>query len=557
MLGEDPVSNATGSDQPLNPKRQAAWNALLTHASEVRGLHLRELFDSEPERVQQFTVQAADLRFDFSKQRLLSNTLPLLSTLASECGVSAERDAMFGGAHLNFTEDRAVLHMALRAHRTDSFPADGNDVVPEVHAVLNRMRDVSERVRNGEWRGYTGEPIRTVINIGIGGSGLGPLMAYRALRTYVHPELEVRFISNVDPANTEEVLRGIDPASTLVVVASKTFTTVETLTNARRVREWIIEGVGGSPEAVSKHFVAVSSNAEEVERFGIDPENMFEFWDWVGGRYSLGSAIGLSVMVAIGADQFQELLDGFRLMDEHFRTAPFEKNAPMLAAMIGIWNRNVLGMETIAVLPYSERLDRLPAYLQQLDMESNGKSVDRDGNPVGTATGPIVWGEPGTNGQHAFYQLLHQGTTIVPCDFIGFREPIEGDTDQHRLLMANMIAQSEALAFGKSPEAVAATGVSAALVPHRSFAGNRPSTTVLAPCLTPRVLGQLIAFYEHKVFVQGVVWGINSFDQWGVELGKVLATQIAEELFTGVAVPEIHDASTNAMIQYVLQGGAS
>jgi glucose-6-phosphate isomerase len=455
---------------------------------------------------------------------------------------------MFSGAHINSTEDRAVLHTALRLPRGAELSVDGHDVVADVHEVLDRMGRFSERVRSGEWVGQTGKRIRTVINIGIGGSDLGPVMAYHALRAYRHPSIEVRFVSNIDPAHLAAALAGADPESTLFIVASKTFTTLETLSNARNARAWLVDALADE-NAVARHFVAVSTNADEVSAFGIDIENMFGFWDWVGGRYSMDSAIGLSLMIAVGADAFGEMLGGFHAIDEHFRTAPFERNLPVLLAMIGIWYRNFLGLSTYAVLPYAQDLDRFAAYLQQLDMESNGKRVTLDGSPVDHDTGPVIWGEPGTNGQHAFYQLLHQGTTVVPADLIGFLEPTDPIGNQHELLMGNLLAQSEALAFGKSADEVRSAGVSDALVPHRTFPGNRPTSVILAPKLSPSVLGQLIALYEHKVFAQGTVWGINSFDQWGVELGKELATRIIDELGAETEPTLDHDASTNALIR--------
>ncbi|HEU4895752.1 MAG TPA: glucose-6-phosphate isomerase, partial [Acidimicrobiia bacterium] len=461
-------------------------------------------------------------------------------------------EAMFSGEHINSTEDRAVLHVALRSAPEDWFVVDGVDVVPDVHRVLDRMATFSERVRSGEWVGHTGERIRDVVNIGIGGSDLGPAMAYRALRSYRHPEISAHYVSNVDPAHLESVLDVVDPRSTLFIVASKTFTTLETLANARSARAWLVDSLG--EKAVERHFVAVSTNEDEVSAFGIDTENMFGFWDWVGGRYSLGSAIGLSVMIAVGPARFREMLDGFRVIDHHFRTEPLASNVPVLLGLIGIWYRNVLGLPTYAVLPYSQDLDRFPAYLQQLDMESNGKRVGLDGSPVTLETGPIVWGEPGTNGQHAFYQLLHQGTAVVPADLIGFVEPNVDLGGQHDLLMANLIAQAEALAFGKSAPEVASAGVAPDLVSHRSFPGNRPTSVVLAPRLTPSVLGQLVALYEHKVFTQGAVWGINSFDQWGVELGKELASRTIAELKAPEAPEPGHDPSTNALIRRYRNG---
>ncbi len=534
------------------------WRALTDLAA--RQPSLRQLFADDPMRAERFTVEACDLVVDLSKQPITDETLGHLLALAEEADVSGRTEAMFAGAHINTTEDRAVLHTSLRASRGQGLEVDGQDVVGDVHAVLDQMADFARRVRSGEWVGATGQPLTTIVNIGIGGSDLGPNMAYRALRPYVQDGLSAYFVSNVDPADLAGVLAQIDPATTLFIIASKTFTTVETISNATAARAWLVDAlgatVGESVDIVSRHFVAVSTNAERVSGFGIDTANMFGFWDWVGGRYSVDSAIGLSLMIAIGPDHFSDLLAGFRAMDEHFRTAPLSANGPALAALVGIYHRNFADHASLAVLPYSQRLDRFAAYLQQLDMESNGKRVRLDGSDVPHQTGPLVWGEPGTNGQHAFYQLLHQGTTVVPVDFIGFINPHptedlpaneQGGLRQHDLLMANMFAQAEAMAFGKTADQVRADGVPEALVSHKTFPGNRPSTTMLAPTLTPAVLGQLVAFYEHKVFVQGVIWGINSFDQWGVELGKVLATAIAEELTSDASV-ESHDPSTNALI---------
>ena len=501
--------------------------------------HLGQLFADDPERATRYRLEVADLRVDYSKQRITDEIVDALVGLAAAAGLDARRKAMFAGEHINVTEDRAVLHTALRAPPGRELVVDGQDVVGDVHEVLARMATFADRVRGGEWRGATGERIRTVVNVGIGGSHLGPEMAERALRSYAQHDIECRFVSNIDGADITAALEGLDPAETLFVVASKTFTTVETITNATTARAWLVSDLGD--DAVANHFVAVSTNAEKVSEFGIDTDNMFGFWDWVGGRYSVGSAVGLSLMVAIGPDGFDEFLHGFHVIDEHFRTAPHADNLPVVLALIGLWNGNVLGAETKAVLPYAQELARFPAYLQQLDMESNGKSVRLDGTRVTTPTGPIVWGEPGTNGQHAFYQLLHQGTPIVPVDFIGFAIPHHGLVDHHDLLIANMIAQAEALAFGRENDAE----------PHRRFDGNRPSTTITAPVLTPAVLGQLIAMYEHIVFVQGVVWDIDSFDQWGVELGKELANTITPEL-TGIATSAAatHDPSTSALIDW-------
>ncbi len=529
------------------------WATLASLEHSGRRLVLREAFAADPERAARFTFTAGDLVVDLSKHLITGEVLDALVKVADRAGLRGRIEAMFAGDRINTTEDRAVLHTALRAASGDRFVVDGLDVVPEVHAVLDRMASFAQRVRAGEWRGHTGREIRHVVNIGIGGSDLGPAMAYRALRPFVKPGLEAHFVSNVDPADLASVLARIDLESTLFIVASKTFTTLETLSNARTARTRLIETLGDEA-AVAAHFVAVSTNADAVAGFGINPENMFGFWDWVGGRYSMDSAIGLSLMLAIGPERFREMLDGFRTIDRHFRDAPLERNVPVLLGLIGIWYRNILGFPTYAVLPYSQDLDRFPAYLQQLDMESNGKRVHLDGTPVALDTGPIVWGEPGTNGQHAFYQLLHQGTTVVPADLIGFVEPADDPGGMHDLLMGNLFAQAEALAFGKTADEVAASVVSPDLVPHRTFPGNRPTSMILAPKLTPSVLGQLIAVYEHKVFTQGSIWGINSFDQWGVELGKALAGTIIDEL-TAPASPDLaHDASTNALIRHYRRG---
>jgi glucose-6-phosphate isomerase len=523
------------------------WRALERHHRELDGVHLSDLFAADQGRGTRMTGEAGDLYLDWSKNRVTDETVRLLVALAERAGLRRRIDAMFAGERINVTEDRPVLHVALRAPAGSPILVDGHDVVPDVHAVLARMRAFAEEVRDGRWLGHTGRPVRNVVNIGIGGSDLGPAMAYEALRGYSDRSRTFRFVSNVDGADIAEATRDLDPTQTLFVVCSKTFTTLETLTNARTARDWLL-GALGDEEAVGRHFVAVSTNAEKVAEFGIDPANMFEFWDWVGGRYSYDSAIGLALMVAIGPDRFDEMLAGFHVMDEHFRTAPFERNLPVLLGLLGVWYTDFFGAETHAVLPYSQYLWRFPAYLQQLDMESNGKSVDLDGEPVAVPTGPVVWGQPGTNGQHAFYQLIHQGTRLIPCDFIGFCRPVEEVGEHHDLLMANFFAQTEALAFGKSREQVEAEGVPAALAPHRTFPGNRPTSTILAPRLTPGVLGQLVALYEHKVFTQGTIWNVNSFDQWGVELGKVLATRIAGEL--GADQPDLtHDGSTNALIE--------
>jgi glucose-6-phosphate isomerase len=541
----------------------SAWDALLTHHRDSPVAHLRELFAADPHRAATFTTAAADLRIDFSKQRITSETLRLLLEVAATADVERRRDAMFAGEKINTTEDRAVLHTALRAPRgavVNVFDESGHahNVVPDVHEVLDRMGTFSARVRSGEWVGHTGQRIRTVINIGIGGSDLGPAMAYKALHAFKHSEIECRFVSNVDGADIAQNIADIDPASTMFVISSKTFTTIETLTNAGTARDWLLAAFGGDQSAVAKHFVAVSTNAEKVAAFGIDTDNMFGFWDWVGGRYSVDSAIGLSLMISIGPDPFAEFLGGFHAIDQHFRTAPLAENIPVLMGMIGVWNSNVLGAQSQGVMPYAHELSRFSAYLQQLDMESNGKGVHRDGSPVSIDSGSIVWGEPGTNGQHAFYQLLHQGTRLVPVDMIGFADPNHPYRHHHDLLMANLFAQTEALAFGKTAAQAEAEGIPAAQVPHRTFTGNRPTTTILAQRLTPRILGELIALYEHKVFVQGCVWDVNSFDQWGVELGKALANRITPEL-TGADSPAgLHDSSTNALIEwYRAQRGAS
>ncbi len=524
------------------------WAALLAHRTQTGDLDLRRLFEEDPRRADSLTFTVGDLIIDLSKHLVTADTVELLVAVAERAALPDRIKAMFVGERINTTEDRPVLHTALRATRTDKVAVDGVDVVSDVHDVLDAMAAFSDQVRSGSWRGHTGKPIRTVINIGIGGSDLGPAMAYRALRHYRHPNIDVRFVSNIDPAHLVAALDGVDAEETLFVVASKTFTTIETLTNAHSARDWLLDQLGNDPSAVAKHFVAVSTNATEVAKFGIDTRNMFEFWDWVGGRYSFDAAIGLPLMIAIGPGAFQEMLEGFRTIDVHFRSTPFERNVPVLLGLIGIWYRNVLRYPTYAVLPYAQDLDRFAAYLQQLDMESNGKSVRLDGTAVDMDTGPIVWGEPGTNGQHAFYQLIHQGTTVVPADLIGFLDPTEDVGGQHDLLIGNLFAQAEALAFGKTAEEVADAGVAPQLVAHRTFPGNRPTSVILAPKLTPSVLGQLVALYEHKVFTQGVIWGINSFDQWGVELGKALATAIVGELNSRGTPALDHDPSTNALI---------
>jgi glucose-6-phosphate isomerase len=543
----------SSSDSPRLTRRPE-WAALEDHRADVlQRPRLRELFAADPARAERYVVRVGDLRIDYSKHLINDETLALLQELAAATDVFGLRDAMFHGEKINVTEDRAVLHTALRAPRDAVIEVGGENVVPQVHAVLDKMSDFAERVRSGAWTGHTGKRIRNVVNIGIGGSDLGPAMAYEALRTFTARELTFRFVSNVDGADLHEAVRDLDPAETLFIVASKTFTTIETITNATSARSWLLNGPNGLGEekAVAKHFVALSTNAGKVTEFGIDPDNMFEFWDWVGGRYSFDSAIGLSLMIAIGPDRFRELLDGFHTVDEHFRTAPAEANAPLILGLLGIWYGNFFGAESHAVLPYSHYLSKFTAYLQQLDMESNGKSVDRDGHAVGWETGPVVWGTPGTNGQHAYYQLIHQGTRLIPADLIGFARPaaeLSGELKaQHDLLMANLFAQGQALAFGKTAEEVRAEGIPEEQVPHRTFQGNHPTTTILAKELTPSVLGQLIALYEHKVFVQGAVWNIDSFDQWGVELGKVLAKRVEPALTKGTDVPGL-DPSTTALV---------
>ncbi|MFF7592139.1 glucose-6-phosphate isomerase [Kitasatospora purpeofusca] len=541
----------TRADARTPLDRTPEWAALAKHREEFGDTHLRELFAADPERGRRYTLQVGDLHVDYAKQLVTDETLALLRELAGATGVAALRDAMFRGDRINTTEDRAVLHTALRAPRDAVIEVDGENVVPAVHAVLDKMAAFAEQVRGGEWRGHTGKRIRAVVNIGIGGSDLGPAMAHEVLRSFSRRDLDVRFVSNVDGADLHEAVRDLDAAETLFVVASKTFTTIETITNAVSARNWLLAELGADTDAVAKHFVALSTNAEGVADFGIDTANMFEFWDWVGGRYSYDSAIGLSLMIAIGPDAFREMLDGFHLVDEHFRTAPPEQNVPLLLGLLGVWYGAFFDAQAHAVLPYSHYLSKFTAYLQQLDMESNGKSVDRDGKPVSWQTGPVVWGTPGTNGQHAYYQLLHQGTKMIPADFIGFAEPVAdllpGLVAQHDLLLANFFAQTQALAFGRTPEEVAAEGVPAELVPHKTFRGNHPTTTVLAGALTPSVLGQLVALYEHKVFVQGAIWNIDSFDQWGVELGKVLAKRIEPVLLTGEGTEQL-DSSTAALV---------
>jgi glucose-6-phosphate isomerase len=527
---------------------RAAWKALEAHYSKIRHLHLRTLFTDDATRGDRMAVEAAGLYLDYSKNRITDETLTLLLQLAEESGLRARIEAMFRGDKINVTEKRAVLHVALRTPKAHSILVDGEDVVPQVYAVLEKMGDFANRVRSRQWTGYTGKPIRTVINIGIGGSDLGPVMAYEALRHYSQRDLTFRFVSNIDGTDFAEATRDLDAEETLFIVSSKTFTTLETMTNARTARDWALATLK-QPAAVAKHFVAVSTNAAEVAKFGIDPTNMFEFWDWVGGRYSMDSAIGLSTMIAIGPEHFRAMLGGFHQMDEHFRTAPFERNLPALMGLLAIWYNNFFGAQTTAVLPYEQYLKRFPAYLQQLTMESNGKHVTLDGTEVGYQTGPIYWGEPGTNGQHSFYQLIHQGTTLIPCDFIAFAQPLNPLGRHHDLLVANMFAQAEALAFGKTPQEVREEGTPAWLVPHRTFEGNRPSNTILIERLTPAALGSLVALYEHSVFTQGVIWSIDSFDQWGVELGKVLAARMIPELESKTESSLTHDSSTNRLIR--------
>jgi glucose-6-phosphate isomerase len=534
---------------PLPVIDRPAWKALQAHHAKIRDLHLRRLFADDPKRGERLTAEAAGVFLDYSKNRITDETLALLLQLAEESGLRARIDAMFRGDRINVSEKRAVLHVALRAPRGTRIVVDGEDVVSEVHAVLDRMSDFAERVRDGSWKGHTGKRIRNVVNIGIGGSDLGPVMAYEALRHYSDRAMTFRFVSNVDGTDFAEAVRDLDPAETLFIVSSKTFTTLETMTNARTARAWSVAGLGGDERSVARHFVAVSTNAAEVAKFGIEATNMFGFWDWVGGRYSMGSAIGLSTMLAVGDGNFRAMLDGFHQMDEHFRTAPFEQNLPVLMGLLAVWYNDFFGAESVGVFPYEQYLKRFPAYLQQLTMESNGKHVTLDGAEVELQTGPIYWGEPGTNGQHSFYQLIHQGTRLIPCDFIAFAQPLNAVGRHHDLLLANVFAQTEALAFGKTPEEVKAEGSPDWLVPHRVFHGNRPSNTILIDRLTPAALGKLVALYEHSVFTQGTIWHIDSFDQWGVELGKVLAQRIIPEL-EAQADPKLgHDSSTNALIR--------
>ncbi|UZJ34089.1 glucose-6-phosphate isomerase [Streptomyces endophytica] len=527
------------------------WTALSKHREQLGEVHLRELFERDPARAERYTLQVGDLYLDYSKHLVTDETLRLLGDLAAATGVAELRDAMFRGDKINVTEQRSVLHTALRAPGSAVIKTDGTDVVPGVQHVLTKMGTFSDRVRSGDWKGHTGKRIKTVVNIGIGGSDLGPAMAYEALRAYTHRDMQFRFVSNVDGADLHEAVRDLDPAETLFIIASKTFTTIETITNATSARNWLLTGLQAGEEAVAKHFVALSTNTEKVTEFGINPDNMFEFWDWVGGRYSFDSAIGLSLMIAIGKEHFREMLAGFHLVDEHFHCTPPQENAAFLLGLLGVWYGNFWDAQSHAVLPYSHYLSKFTAYLQQLDMESNGKSVDREGHRVNWQTGPVVWGTPGTNGQHAYYQLLHQGTKMIPADLIGFAEPVAdlqpGLVAQHDLLMANLFAQGQALAFGKTPDEVRAEGVAEELVPHKTFQGNRPTTTILAKELSPSVLGQLIALYEHKVFVQGAIWNIDSFDQWGVELGKVLAKRVEPALTEGADVPGL-DPSTTALV---------
>ena len=541
-------------NEPIKPLTQRpAWEALVTHYQKLQDLHLRKLFTDDPKRGERLAVQAAGIYLDYSKNRITDETLKLLVQLANESDLGGRMEAMFSGKKINVTENRAVLHVALRAPKGVSIEVDGKNVVPEVHAVLKKMTDFADHIRNGEWRGYTGKRIKNVVNVGIGGSDLGPVMAYEALKHYSDRSLSFHFISNVDGSDFLEAVLGLDPSQTLFIISSKTFGTLETMTNARSARDWLLTGLGGDSKAVARHFVAVSTAEEKVSTFGIDAENMFGFWDWVGGRYSMDSAIGLSTMLAIGPDNFDAMLDGFHQMDEHFRKTPFEKNLPVLMGLLSIWNNNFLGAQTVAVLPYEQYLKRFPAYLQQLTMESNGKHVTLDGKRVNYETGPIYWGEPGTNGQHSFYQLIHQGTRLIPCDFIAFGHALTPLGRHHDILLANVFAQAEALAFGKTAEEVKAEGTPDALVPHRVFEGNRPSNVILADQLTPEALGKLVALYEHSVFTQGAIWNIDSFDQWGVELGKVLAQRIVPEL-EGENLPKLeHDSSTNSLIRHYRQ----
>lgn len=528
--------------------KRPAWKALEAHHQKLKETHLRQLFADDPKRGEQLTLEAVGIYLDYSKNRITAETLKLLLQLAKESGLRERIDAMFSGEKINITEKRAVLHVALRAPKGQVIKVDGEDVVPQVHAVLEKMSQFANRVRSGEWKGHTGKPIRTIVNVGIGGSDLGPVMAYEALKDYSKRDLTFRFVSNVDSTDMAEAVHDLDATETLFIISSKTFTTLETMTNAQAARTWALEKLK-DPAAVAKHFVAVSTNAAEVTKFGIDTANMFGFWDWVGGRYSMDSAIGLSTMLAIGPDKFREMLDGFHQMDEHFRTAPFEKNLPVLMGLLGLWYNNFFGAQTVGVMPYEQYLKRFPAYLQQLTMESNGKHVTLDGEEVSYQTGPIYWGEPGTNGQHSFYQLIHQGTKLIPCDFIVFAQALKPLGRQHDLLLANVLAQAEALGFGKTAKEVKAEGTPDWLVPHRTFEGNRPSNTLMLDRLTPAALGKLVALYEHSVCTQGIIWHIDSFDQWGVELGKVLAMRIVPELESKSDPDLKHDSSTNALIR--------
>ena len=538
----------TAGTKPLT--KRPAWLALEAHHEAIGGLHLRQLFADDSTRGERLTAEAAGIYLDYSKNRITSETIKLLLDLAEAVDLRARIDAMFRGEKINVSEGRAVLHVALRAPRGASILLDGENVVPQVHSVLDRMVDLSNRVRSGDWRGHTGKRIRNVVNIGIGGSDLGPVMAYEALKHYSERAMTFRFVSNVDGTDLAEAVRDLDASETLFIVSSKTFTTLETMTNARAARAWALAGLGGDEKSIARHFVAASTNTAEVAKFGIDTADMFEFWDWVGGRYSMNSAIGLSTMIAIGPDHFRAMLDGFHEMDEHFRTAPFERNLPVLMGLLAVWYNDFFGAQTVGVFPYEQYLKRFPAYLQQLTMESNGKHVTLDGEPVACETGPVYWGEPGTNGQHSFYQLIHQGTRLIPCDFIAFGQSLNPLGQQHDMLLANVFAQGEALAFGKTPEEVRAEGSPDWLVPHRTFEGNRPSNTILLERLTPAALGKLVALYEHSVFTQGAVWHIDSFDQWGVELGKVLALRIIPELDSKAERELGHDSSTNALIRH-------
>ena len=533
----------------LSLTERPAWKALEAHYQDVRDLHLRKLFEDDAKRGEHMTAEAVGIYLDYSKNRITDQTLKLLLQLAEESGLRVRIDAMFRGEKINITENRAVLHVALRAPRGTSILVDGENVVPQVHLVLDKMADFSNRVRSGAWKGHTGERIRNVINIGIGGSDLGPVMAYEALKHYSDRSMTFRFVSNIDGTDFAEAVHDLDPSETLFIISSKTFTTLETMTNAQTARSWLLAGLAGDEKSVARHFVAVSTNTTEVAKFGIDTENMFEFWDWVGGRYSMDSAIGLSTMLAIGPENFFSLLNGFHQMDEHFRDTPFERNLPVLMGLLAVWYNDFFGAQTVAVLPYEQYLKRFPAYLQQLTMESNGKHVTADGTSIDFQTGPIYWGEPGTNGQHSFYQLIHQGTRLIPCDFIAFGQPLNPLGRRHDMLLANVFAQTAALAFGKATEEVKADGTPDWLVPHRVFEGNRPSNTILIERLTPETLGKLVALYEHCVFTQGAIWNIDSFDQWGVELGKALAQRIIPELDSNAQAPFSHDSSTNSLIR--------